>query len=446
MCLVLYGCLVFASVEVAYGLRGVEPGVGVDAPVLVLVECRVEVEGCRCSPVAVDVDGCGDASARHFVVFRAVCCAVVRGMELEVDGKGALTLDDGLAVVEVDVLREAWLESGVTDAYVEGVGVGECVGNHVDDVRPSGIGVVSELYLFLSAELVLEVDDGRCVDDGASQQRVDAPFLVIHLADLRLYVCTDGQAVFRAVHAELEPHAVVLSDVLGVAALLLVRHGILVVVEEVVVIDVDAEHVVPRVEDGAHVAVVVAEGVAIAVVELQIRLVCDGFAVAQSGVEVVAVVRASVVLHFVIDGVAAAECLQEVVVGLRVAVAVVVRVAVSASDAERDVPSGFLQAFVDLQGCRCVDVVRVVPVVAQPVVHADAFGQVAIVSQRGGGVLEGVVFPGCGLAAACAPALAVAELGAEEDVPRRVGLPLYLVLEVEVAVAVRAMVPAGGVG
>ena len=411
-----------------------------------LVEGRVEVEGCRCAPVAVDVDGHGDAAARHFVVFRAVRCGVACGVELQVDGKGALVLVDRAAVLEMDVLCEAWFESGVTDAYVEGVGIGERVGNHVGDVGPSGIGVVAELELFLAAELVLEVDDGRGVDDGAAQERVDAAFLVIDFAELRLHVGADGEAVLRAVHAQLGPQAVVLPDVLRVAALLFVLHDVGCVEELVVVIDVDAEHVVVGVEDGADVAVVVAEGVAIAVVELQEGLVGDGFAVAEACVEVVVVVRATVVLHFVIDGVAAAECLEEVVVGLRVAVAVVVRVAVAASDAERDVPSGLLQAFVDLQGGRAADVLRAVPVVAEAVVHADAAGQLAVVGQRGGGELEGVVVPGGRLAAARAAVSAEVEFGAEEDVPRRVGLPLYLVLESEVAVVTVAMVPAGGVG
>ena len=282
-------------------------------------------------------------------------------MELEVKGRGALAVCDCAAVVEVDVLCEARLESCVTDAYVERVGVGNCVGNHVQHIWPACIGVVAELELLLATELILEVHDRRGVDDCSPQQGVDAPFLIIHLADLRSQVRPDGQAVFGAVHAQLQADVVVLPCVARIAALLLVLYDVRRVEELVVVVGVDAQQVVVRVEDGAHVAVVVAEVEAVVVGELQESLICDGFAVAEACGEVVAVVRAAVVLHLMIDGVAAVKRVDEVVVRLRVVVALVVRVAVAAAQVERNVSSGFLQALVDLQGGRGVDVLRTVP-------------------------------------------------------------------------------------
>ena len=53
---VLHSGFVLASVEVAHAFRGVYSCVCIDAPILVLVECGVEVEGTRCIPVAVYID------------------------------------------------------------------------------------------------------------------------------------------------------------------------------------------------------------------------------------------------------------------------------------------------------------------------------------------------------------------------------------------------------
>ena len=118
---------------------------------------------------------------------------------------------------------------------------------------------------------------------------------------------------------------------------------------------------------------------------------------------------------------------------MRVAVSVVVRVAVAASDAKCDVSSGLLQPFVDLQRGGGADVLRAVPVVAQAVVHADSLGQSGIVGQRSGGELEWVVVPSGRFVAAFAMGSAETEFWSELDVPRRVGLPLYAILESEVA-------------
>ena len=220
------------------------------------------------------------------------------------------------AATVVEVLGATWLECCVTDAYIERVGITQCVGNHVGDVGPSGVGIVAEVELLLTAELVAEVHDGRGVDDGAAKQCVDSAFPVIDFADLWLHVCSDGQAIFGAVHADLQTEVVVLSYVACVADLLQIRYCMLGVVEITVVASVHAQRVVVWVEDGADVAIVVAEAVSVVVGELQGGLICDGFAVAEAGVEVVVVVCAAVVLHFMVDGVAAVECLYEVIVCL----------------------------------------------------------------------------------------------------------------------------------
>lgn len=176
-----------------------------------------------------------------------------------------MVFDHRAAIVEVEALGETWLESCVADSYVERVGIGERVGNHVGDVGPSCVGIVAEVELLLPAELVAEVHNGRGIDDGAAKQCVDSAFPVIDFADLWLYVCTDGEAVFGAVHADLQTEVVVLAYVACVTALLLVLHHILGVVEIIVVFCVHAQHVVVGIEDGADVAIVVAEVVLVVV-------------------------------------------------------------------------------------------------------------------------------------------------------------------------------------
>ena len=390
---ILHRHLVLASIQITDILRSAKRCVHVEAPMLVLVDGSVEVVVRSRIPVAVHIDRHRDATARHLVVFRSVRGAIASCVELKGDCVGALVVDNRSAILELDVLGEARLELRVTYSYIKWVRVAQRIGNHIGDVGPTRIGVVAELQLFLTAEAVLEVHDRRGVDDGSTKQSVDTPFLIVNFADLRLHVSADGQTILGAVDAQLKTQVVVLTYVLGVAALLLVLYRIVAIVEIIVVVLVHAKQVVVRVEDGADVAVVVAEVVAIAVTELLESLIGDGLAVIDACIEVVVVVRATVVLHFMVDGVLAAECLQEVVVRLRVAVPLTVRVAVAAANIQRHVSPGLLQPFVDLQGGRGVDVLRGVPVVAQPVVHANLLCESGIVGQRSGGELEGIVVP-----------------------------------------------------
>lgn len=249
--------------------------------------------------------------------------------------------------------------------------------------------------MFLTAEPVLEVHDRRGIHDGSTKQSVYAAFVVVHFADLRLHITSDCQAIFGTVDAQLKTEVVVLTYVASVAALLLVLHHILGIEEIIIVIDVHAQHVVEWVEDGTDVSIIVAEVVAIVVSELQESLIGDGLAVTEARREVVVVVRTTIILHFMIDGVAAIKCLEEVVIRLRVTVSVVVRVAVTASKIECDVPAWLFQPFVDLKRGRGVDVLGTAPIAAQPVVYANLLSEVEIVGKRGGGELKGVVVPSC---------------------------------------------------
>ena len=432
--------LVFASIEITDVLRRTERRIHVEAPMFLAVQSRIEIVVGRSPPVAVHIHWHRHSATRHLVVFRTVRSAVPRSIELEVDSICALVVDNCPAILELNILGETRLQFRVTYTYIKRVCIAQRIGNHVRNVGPTRIGIVSELQLFLTAEPVLEVHYRRGVDDSPSEQSVYAALVIVDLTDLRLHISADGQTIFRAVDAYLKSQVVVLTNVLGVTALLLVLNHILRIEEVVVVILVHTQDVVVRVEDRTHIPVVVAEVVAIVVGQLQESLIGDGLAVTETRIEVVAVVRATIILHFMIDRVFAAECLQQIVIRLRIAVSVVVRIAITATQIQRNVSSGLLQSLVDLQRSRGVDVLRTAPVVAQTVVHTDLLCQSSIVGQWSGGELEGVVVPSGRFIATFTMTSAETELRSEHNVPSRVGLPFHSVLETEVAVVVAAMV------
>ena len=132
---------------------------------------------------------------------------------------------DRTVVVGRHVVGERGLQFGVSEAYVQGVGVRQCVGYEVGNAGLAGVAVVAEVQLFGAAEHVAEVDGRRGIEDGAAHIVVLRSFGVVDAVDLRLQVGTDGQAVERTVHAQLQTDVVVLVDIGGVVALVDVGCG-----------------------------------------------------------------------------------------------------------------------------------------------------------------------------------------------------------------------------
>ena len=137
--------------------------------------------------------------------------------EIEVGYDGALVAHDVVVVVGVQRVGERGLQSGVTLGDVEWVGV---VGDveQLRHLRLAGLAAVVEPEVALLAELVVEVEGRRQVDDVAYGVDVDTAVVLDEVGVLRLDEETDVVVVFLDAVAQVQSDVVCVVLVFRVAA------------------------------------------------------------------------------------------------------------------------------------------------------------------------------------------------------------------------------------